>query len=451
MGVVLSLRGSGDVGAGRLVDFVAGLVPLVLLFVLAGCPVGGAGAPQRGAEVIFDVPFAGSGVQGSGGGGQNSSAGSMGAGRGQSKLFGKLSSGGMTTCGIALEGEMYCWGDGTFGKLGNGDEQDRGSPTLVSSGERFRDVSVGERHVCAIDTSNRSYCWGSRLNVILGLNRSERGNLDGVVAIPTRVDSLQRFSKVSVGERVSCAINLDQRLYCWGSNSNAGLALARVTLAYKAFAPELASITWERFVDISLSLVDDFGCAISTRNKTFCWGPWENAKIGVPAPFASAHNLTSVDAARIFVCGMSTRKKVVCWGNSVGANGSLFNNNNSSSLLEPTELEISPGVDHTEVATSHKGYSCSVGNELGNSSLWCWGFGIPGTEVAPGAPPYRTFTKIWSVEGRDRLSSLALSATHACLLVDLVPHCWGSDSQGQLGNGDLDNQSKVTPTRLVIN
>lgn len=54
--------------------------------------------------------------------------------------FARIDANGNSSCGLTLGGDAYCWGDGP---LGNGVDNDRNVPTLVSGGLKFGEIAVG--------------------------------------------------------------------------------------------------------------------------------------------------------------------------------------------------------------------------------------------------------------------------------------------------------------------
>src|SRR5262245_3469444 len=128
----------------------------------------------------------------------------------------QVSLGEQHTCGIRVPGRLYCWGSDTDGRLGNGAPTGpQTTPTEVTGG--FTDwvqVSAGPFHSCARRSTGRLYCWGDDTDGRLG---------DGAVIAdqPAPVEvagNLTTWRTVSVGGASSCARRSDGRLYCWGDD-----------------------------------------------------------------------------------------------------------------------------------------------------------------------------------------------------------------------------------------
>jgi alpha-tubulin suppressor-like RCC1 family protein len=62
----------------------------------------------------------------------------------------------------------YCWGNNTFGQLGNGATTNTSVPVPVSGGLSFAAVSAGSGHTCGVTSSGTVYCWGYNADGELG-------------------------------------------------------------------------------------------------------------------------------------------------------------------------------------------------------------------------------------------------------------------------------------------
>jgi alpha-tubulin suppressor-like RCC1 family protein len=72
-------------------------------------------------------------------------------------------------CVVTTAGAVECWGGNGLGQLGDGTNDDRGSPvTPIASGALA--VAAGAAHTCALMEDGRVLCWGMNLSGALGVN-----------------------------------------------------------------------------------------------------------------------------------------------------------------------------------------------------------------------------------------------------------------------------------------
>lgn len=126
-----------------------------------------------------------------------------------------ISAGASHTCAISMENDIYCWGSNDHGELGNGGIQRPGlpgnsTPGLVGGGAKYRMVSAGASHTCGIATNRNLYCWGRGVFGQLG----NGGTADW--AMPQWVGG--GYTTVSAGLGThTCATRTDEMSYCWGT------------------------------------------------------------------------------------------------------------------------------------------------------------------------------------------------------------------------------------------
>ena len=121
---------------------------------------------------------------------------------------------GRHSCGIGVNSTTYCWGENTYGALGNGSTGDVATPVAVSGGPTFIQLAVGGfiGHTCARTSSGAPYCWGE----------NEQGQVgDGTTADrsqPVTVSGGHTFTSLDAGFRHTCGRANTGIVYCWGSN-----------------------------------------------------------------------------------------------------------------------------------------------------------------------------------------------------------------------------------------
>eukprot|EP01041_Mallomonas_annulata_P002855 gene2855-5615_t len=92
---------------------------------------------------------------------------------------------------LAPNGEMYSWGQGPAGELGQGIKNVQITfPTLLPFNEKIVQISSGDNHSCAVDKNGNAYAWGQNFDRQLGLYRKDskqmnsRCLIEGVMMVP---------------------------------------------------------------------------------------------------------------------------------------------------------------------------------------------------------------------------------------------------------------------------
>ena len=125
-----------------------------------------------------------------------------------------LDSGAFHTCLGMNDGTMYCWGFNKYGQLGNGGVSDSNTPqpSPLSSDQLIMQIGVGLFHSCGLFDSGELACWGDNSFGQLGDGTQISHSSPEIITLGTNATSL------SVGHRHTCAILDDASLKCWGAN-----------------------------------------------------------------------------------------------------------------------------------------------------------------------------------------------------------------------------------------
>lgn len=118
-------------------------------------------------------------------------------------------------------GNLYCWGDNSFGALGVGGGGDKWMPTQVSTLTATQLVSASIHKGCAI-ANGQLYCWGSNSHGQLGINNSSNQNAPQAVLDPTTLAPMTGVTAVAENGETTCAI-VSGKVWCWGHNDRGQL------------------------------------------------------------------------------------------------------------------------------------------------------------------------------------------------------------------------------------
>ena len=176
------------------------------------------------------------------------------------------------TCALANQ-RAYCWGDNERGQLGNGtsDTSAHPLPVPVSGGLVFESLTAGlGRHSCALTGAGAAYCWGENTYGALG-NRTRRDS-----AVPVKVAGKRKFGQLVAGGFIghTCAATAAGAAYCWGENEKGqvGDGTTRDRTIPKAVAGGLTFL--------SLDAGFRHTCGRANTGTVYCWGSSGAGQLG---------------------------------------------------------------------------------------------------------------------------------------------------------------------------
>ncbi len=301
--------------------------------------------------------------------------------------FTTISTGVWHTCGTTPSGAAYCWGDNSFGQLGDGTNVARATPVPVAGGLRFAAVSAGSFHTCGVTTSGAAYCWGDNQNAQLGDGTTDRR------ATPVPVAGGYTFTTISAGHAHTCGVIPGGVAVCWGDDGSGQLGDGAVSAGNASFRP-------------------------------------------YPAPVVGVRGFARVSAGNVHTCGVTTRGAAYCWGYNIW--GQL---GDATTTQRSRPVRVTGGLRFAAVDAGSY-FTCGL---TGGGAAYCWGENRDG-ELGDGTTTARSSPV--AVAGGLRFAAVRAGWYHACgMKTDSGAFCWGYNAHGQLGEGTT--VSDPTPVPVV--
>ena len=367
--------------------------------------------------------------------------------------------------------------------IGNSDSDKSG--TSLGSGESgIRSISIGKSHGCGV-FENLIKCWGEGSGGKLGNGDIQNSaNPVQIVTIsghtPTEV-VVSPTSKSNLG--TSCGLftnnsDLSNTIYCWGewdvdsSGTSTPQQIFMDDSSNPAFSPSKGSeslsesVTDIAQIDLGSREGASFGCGISRLGHVKCWG-FNNVgqlgignttamgdnedEMGLNLPFvAIGANRTATDIAVGYqhACVILDNGAVKCWGgNSYGQLGleSTTNIGDGSGEMGDNLVSVDLGSGRTAIQIDSGLYhTCAL---LDDGTVKCWGknthgqLGI-GNISAQGNEEDEMGDHLVAVDLGSGRTAIAISSggEMSCAILDTaVLKCWGDNQYGQLGQGHTEN------------
>ena len=351
---------------------------------------------------------------------------------------------------------LYCWGDGTQGQLGQGDEVTHNSPvnvnTGVLAGKHVTQVEVGGDVVCAVtdEATANVYCWGARYWGANGRAMAGRTSSPGDLRLPALIDfsgalSGKQVAKIMLGGRIACALTTEavDNGYCWGENSYGVIGDGLGATTYSPHALSAAGDTSGlKLVDITSG--QSHTCAVDVGGDAYCWGWNSSGQLGigstsnqsVPVMINMGGPLNSKTLTRIvadfnMTCAYDSAGAGYCWGAGYDTMGDGGASGGSSNVAVPVVMPTGVGFSMPVLAAS---FACAMGSD---SVFYCWG-DLSSGGTGDGTTYYRTRPGAilnGALPADRRFEKLSAGYTSACGLSLGEIYCWGGNDSGQLGNG----------------
>jgi hypothetical protein len=336
--------------------------------------------------------------------------------------FVEITAGWLHTCGLTSQGQVWCWGNQSRSELGIGDQTPTGDhPHAVESALVFKSIDADNSATCGLTLSGMAYCWGSFSWGTLADSHNEEWSS------PTATPGDLSFKTISVG---FCGVTTEDRAYCWGTNNYGELGTGDA-LTHDTFVPVAGDLLFE-----TVAANNGHACGVTSGGDTYCWGRNEYGTLGtgstdnsgVPVPISGGLLFQSFPTTQNWgSCGITIEGEAYCWGWWGWNHGEEFHIQGSDIRTTPTLIPGGLDISSMGVGEDH---GCAVTT---SDAAFCWGTNDQG-QLGDGSRTFRA--EPTPVSGNHSFVQIVAGGTHTCgLTASGSVYCWGDNSFGQLGAG----------------
>jgi len=170
----------------------------------------------------------------------------------------QVTAGGVFTCALMQNGKLYCWGDGSNGRFGDGFGETHRTPVLVDGLDQDLDMIVaGDYHLCARTTLGEILCWGA-------LSSGEEFTSRKPFVAKELTD---KVVQMAAGGGHTCVLTTADSVKCWGDNYFGQLGNGTDVGSWEPI--DAIGVT-----DNVLKIASGSGhvCALMMEGDVLCWG-----------------------------------------------------------------------------------------------------------------------------------------------------------------------------------
>jgi alpha-tubulin suppressor-like RCC1 family protein len=337
---------------------------------------------------------------------------------------GSATANGGHTCAINSSGAVKCWGDNATGQLGNGDVgrlSMAAGPLVPALPAVAVKVIANNTNSCALLINGLVYCWGDNTYGQLG-----NGQTGTQAFNPTPVSIFPgAVVDIALTAGTLCGVTHTGVIACAGTNGDGELGItgasSSLTAVYVSGITNAVKITGNT----------SHFCATESTGAIWCWGGGadpvnlgnDTTTVTASLPvnvLGVAGQPLSVVTGPIDTCLTLFSGGTQCFGDNTYGQLGLGSGNVSQTSLISTVIG---GHNFSNIAVS-TGTNCGLTT---SGQIYCWGLWGTTNEPTPVGPlKYSTYSSGFTAIGG--------GPVHQCALINGNAVCWGANATGELGN-----------------
>lgn len=243
-----------------------------------------------------------------------------------------------------------------------------------------------------------------------------------------------------------CGVTTDDRVACWGNNNYGQAGDGSVDTYKKApvYVADLQGVA-------SVAVGQNSACAVLKTGSVKCWGRNNAGQLGdgsemgtalysaVPVDVVGISDATSIDGYENHFCVGLSGGGAKCWGQ-----GSSLQLGNGVRAASNVPVDVGGLTGSVSQIALNSAASCAL---LANNTVWCWGTNVNGnlgngTEAGAQSAAVQI--------GGLLATSIGGGDSHYCVRTTAgEAKCWGRGNNWQLGPGSIINSNKSVPTLVA--
>ncbi len=230
------------------------------------------------------------------------------------------SAGASHTCATLSTGALQCWGANSAGQLATGFTGTIAAPmTMTPISNKYTALTLGDDFGCGLTHTGGVECWGNNTYGQLGngttLSSGTAVQVTGLTSGVTAIDA---------GVNHACAITADGGVSCWGNNTDGKLGNSTTV---NSSTPVAVTDLSSGATGISAGGIST--CAVMATGSVKCWGNGSYGTLGngspvassVPVEVSSITGATAVSVGTYHACATGPTMPAQCWGNGSALGG----------------------------------------------------------------------------------------------------------------------------------
>jgi alpha-tubulin suppressor-like RCC1 family protein len=340
-----------------------------------------------------------------------------------------------------VPGPLFAAGYNANGQLGSGGTSNVLTPTGLRSGSGvFVAAAVGGYHSLGLRADGTVWAWGA--NLVGGL-----GNGSTIDAhSPVQVPALSEMVAVAAGGYYSLSLRSDGTVWAWGTNSNGQLGNGNTTEQHTPVQVQNLSNV------VAIAAGEFHSLALRSDGTVWAWGYNGDGQLGNgtttdahrPVQVSGLSPVVAIAAGLEHSLALLSDGTVWAWGSN--SSGQLGNGLTTNSSTPVQVSQVVPALVLASVVGIAAGGSHSLAL-LSSGIVRTWGSNSNG-QLGNGTTTNSLFPL--TVSNLTGVTQIAGGDSHS-LAIDSSGRAWawGANSLGQLGNGTFTDEP--TPVQVEVN